>query len=316
MGIVGILYDDEIFMAYLRSDIRFDLGQQGNSGGVFWGNNDNDRNNNDTSANSKKMPQAKLAWILYNILGGSSLAVSLLEIFNVTIGQITFADLHEPYRTIIILMGICYAAAQTWSLVIKVLKSAVELTEKKFDLFVKMNPGKATLTTTNPDKSILTNDLQTLNKISVAIDQLQTRTRCDRVLVIAASNGTAPYRFVNVLLEQHKKAAVGAIQQSAAEKYKDFEFDKGYLDILHHIKSFPYADLVVETMPECALKEIYQLDGITHSLIYFLKYYTVPQGKAYIYYCSVTTHSGLFSTEEKSTIGKYINEIKEQYETQ
>jgi hypothetical protein len=157
-------------------------------------------------------------------------------------------------------------------------------------------------------------DLSTFNEINQIVADMFRTTKSDRFLILAATNGTTELRQATVLYEQHfidgENKAV--LSLGATQRYKNYEFDSHYLQTLKRCeieKNGVFFE--VANMPDCDLKNIYDLEQIKHSSVHFLSRNKIDDNNDRLFYCSVATHNPTnYCQQGRTLIHGYIGQIK------
>lgn len=157
-------------------------------------------------------------------------------------------------------------------------------------------------------------DLSTFNEINNIVANMFKATKSDRFLILAATNGTTELRQATVLYEQHyiDGESKAVLSLGATQRYKNYEFDKHYLQTLKQCeieRDGVFFD--VETMPDCDLKNIYELEQVKHSSVHFLSRNKIDDHNDRLFYCSVATHNPVnYCKQGKTLIHSYVNQVK------
>jgi len=216
-------------------------------------------------------------------------------------------ELEPPFRVAIILIIIGIMIFNFLLKVEKWVDARRANKEKEFDLKIKISAAAKI----NIDR-ILGKDLTYFNEINKAVLDIYNRTKATRSLILKANNGKDELKFVGVVYEQHKEKDHPLAYKSikAAERFQDYEFDEAYRLMLKESEKIPYVNMIVEDMPDCDLKRIYQEEGVTHSQLFFLKRVKISEDKDEFYFCTFATHYGYFSPLDHSTIKHNFDTIK------
>lgn len=157
-------------------------------------------------------------------------------------------------------------------------------------------------------------DLSTFNEINHIVADMFRATKSDRFLILAATNGTAELRQATVLYEQHfiDGESKAILSLGATQRYKNYEFDSHYLQTLKRCeieKNGVFFE--VANMPDCDLKNIYDLEQVKHSSVHFLSRNKIDDKNDRLFYCSVATHNPEnYCTQGKTLIHGYVSQVK------
>jgi len=156
-------------------------------------------------------------------------------------------------------------------------------------------------------------DLQMFNTIKDAVERMFKETQADRFIIFTACNGKTNMRFATAIYEQHKDSGKVMLSIGAVGKYVRFEFDEVYRKMLKTIEAQGMTTLDVGHMHEGDLKNIYKVEKVKHSLIYFLNRTKINSTKDRLFYCSVATHEPTpFSGQELVVMKTAIDTIKKE----
>ena len=150
-------------------------------------------------------------------------------------------------------------------------------------------------------------DLALLNDLKASTERIFKETKADRFLILIAINGKVDFNTVSVIFERHKNFTTSAIA-----RYRNLSIDTQYRKMLKIAEQ--QRSIIVETsnMEESLLKNIYELEGVTHSEIRHLKRQKLDNNNDCLIYSSIATHSKLkFTNKELASIQINIdNSIK------
>lgn len=159
-------------------------------------------------------------------------------------------------------------------------------------------------------------DLKTLNKLKYLVDEIFRRTKADRFLILAATNGKEDMRITSAIYEQHKKTDKIMLSIGAVSRYVEFEFDSKYRKLLKDAENVGPRVLDVDNLEPCDIKSIYQNEGVKHSIWHFLSRKPIDENNQRVFYTSVATHyPEPFTPQEQVTIKSYVGHIKKVIET-
>lgn len=157
-------------------------------------------------------------------------------------------------------------------------------------------------------------DLSTFNDINKIVADMFRTTNSDRFLILAATNGTTELRQATVLYEQHfiDGESKAVLSLGATQRYKNYEFDNHYLQTLKRCEIEKNGVFFnVAEMPDCDLKNIYDLEQIKHSSVHFLSRNKIDDKNDRLFYCSVATHNPTnYCQQGKTLIHGYVSQIK------
>lgn len=130
-------------------------------------------------------------------------------------------------------------------------------------------------------------EFRAFGKIKNGVDEIFKTTIADRFLLLIAVNGKTHFNVVSVVFEQHKRSINGI---SAIARYKSLKIDDDYRDMLEHSESKGTLLLETTTMPKGLLKDIYEIEGVTHSQIRFIAREKIDKDNDVVIYSSLSTH--------------------------
>lgn len=287
------------------------VGESSNGNTFRHGSNDDFYNGISTlyhKTNKEVATAFSIKWFLAYFFGYPAAVFLSLWAFIGDIRQIPeLGSLGEPFRTMIILIVIGLMVFKLLMELEKWIEKRTANKEKIFDLKIKI----AAAAKINIDR-ILGRDLTYFNEINKAVLDTYNRTKADRFLILKAYNGKDELKFVGVPYEQHKEKDHPLAYKSikAADRFQDYEFDEAYRLMLKESEKIPYVNMIVEDMPDCDLKRIYQEEGVTHSQLFFLKRVKISEDKDEFYFCTFATHYGYFSPLDHSIIKHNFDSIK------
>lgn len=157
-------------------------------------------------------------------------------------------------------------------------------------------------------------DLSTFNEINYIVADMFRTTKSDRFLILAATNGTTELRQATVLYEQHfiDGESKAVLSLGATQRYKNYQFDDHYLKTLKQCeieKNGVFFE--VANMPDCDLKNIYDLEQVKYSSVHFLSRNKIDDNNDRLFYCSVATHNEAnYCIGGKTLIHGYVSQIK------
>ena len=150
-------------------------------------------------------------------------------------------------------------------------------------------------------------DFFAFNSIKNAVDELFEKAEVERFLILVAVNGKQNFNFVSVIYEQHKESKHNI---NAIARYKNITIDIAYKDLLKKAESEKILFLNVDEMGDGILKNIYQFEGVKHSIISFLTRKSVDKNNDVIVYSSLARYESSDFTEiDKTLIQLSINSI-------
>jgi hypothetical protein len=168
----------------------------------------------------------------------------------------------------------------------------------------------------NQDKSLpIQMDLQSLNDIREVAEYILYNTKADRLLILTATNGKSELRFASAIYEQHKKNPKVMLSVGATGKYVRFEFDSEYRKMLKDVELNGCVEYEVEKMKPSDLRDIYDVELVTFSNVYFLMRKEMDAKNDRLFYCSVSTHDeNAFTKNESIVLKTAINRLKNKLE--
>lgn len=173
-------------------------------------------------------------------------------------------------------------------------------------------------------KSPVQSSKYTMSKISEAYFRIFEQTPATRFLELYATNGIKDLTTINSEFGDIDRTSELAKEGSKhiVEKYRDFELDPHYHQMLKMLEEQGFLIINVNELPVgCKLKDkVYNDEGIKHALWFFLKRKKVyDENGEYtkndiMYYCTVATHDPQgFSIQDIEIINKEISYIKTFY---
>lgn len=142
-------------------------------------------------------------------------------------------------------------------------------------------------------------DIALLGKIQDAVKIMFNETKADRFLILVAINGKVNFNVVSVIYEQHKDSEY---RGNAIARYKNLEIDEDYRIMLKNAEVNSFIEIEVETMRDCLLKRIYQVEGIKHSKVRHLLRLPIDDDNDVLIYSSVATHENEYFNVLEKTI--------------
>lgn len=130
-------------------------------------------------------------------------------------------------------------------------------------------------------------DFASFNAIKEGVDELFEQTRADRFLILIAINGCEDFNMISVIFEQHKDSQY---KVSAIARYKSLSIDTDYRNMLKLSEKYGKIELETEKMPPCLLKDIYQIESVTHSDVRHLVRVKIDDKNDVLVYSSLATH--------------------------
>lgn len=123
--------------------------------------------------------------------------------------------------------------------------------------------------------------------ITNAVNCIFDKTKSERFLLLFAINGKNHFNIVSVFFEQHK---TGAFPVGAVARYRNVKIDKCYREMLIQAELEGSFLINAELMPESLLKNIYELEGVTHAQITHLLRHSMDKDNDVLLYSSCGTH--------------------------
>lgn len=135
------------------------------------------------------------------------------------------------------------------------------------------------------------------------------RTKADRFLVVVAFNGRSDFTYVTVIFQLGD-----GIELDAVEVYNNLEIDKHYNEVLHRAERDGYYLFETEKEQDCLLKEIYEYEKVTHSVLRFVGREKINEEDDILTFTSTATHhENPFTLQELTQIhivhNGFINSI-------
>jgi len=156
-------------------------------------------------------------------------------------------------------------------------------------------------------------DLRRFNMIKSIVSELFIRTKAERFLILMSYNGSEYFNFATALYEQHKDNNQVVLSLGATSKYVKVEIDDTYRSMLKEVESKGFMRIDTENYKDGLLKDIYHLEKVTYSNIYFIKREKEypSKGKDLFLFCSIATHSGnKFSEDDETAFRIFTYQLK------
>lgn len=133
-------------------------------------------------------------------------------------------------------------------------------------------------------------DLNSINKIKLAIDRIFANTSADRFLILIAINGKEDFSKISVIFEQHKSSEYAI---NATARYKNIFIDAHYKQMLKQaeIEQSKVVHFDVEKMEDCLLKDFYISEGVRFSKVRHLLRKSIDKDNDVLIYSSMATHN-------------------------
>ena len=148
-------------------------------------------------------------------------------------------------------------------------------------------------------------DLEFINDLSDAVDNIFEHTKADRFLILLAKNGKTDFNIVNVVFEQHKNKK---FRINAIARYRNVKIDLVYKEMLKKAEHVGDIELNVSNMEDSLLKHFYEFEGVNHSIVKHLARKPIDEDNDFLIFSSLATHGEEgYSKVEKA-------HIKTQYE--
>ena len=124
-------------------------------------------------------------------------------------------------------------------------------------------------------------------------------TKIDQFMILRAWNGENNPKWTTSVLQiresDHKPVS-----------YIHFELDSDYVNRLRSLKISNYNYHTTEDLPDCAVKDVYLVEGVKSSLWALIGFSDVIDGKQAVTYCSFTTRDPEPITPEEVTKCKIL----------
>lgn len=142
-------------------------------------------------------------------------------------------------------------------------------------------------------------DISSVKKIEESVERIFKDTTADRFLIIIAVNGLHGFNAISVIFEQHKSAEYNT---HAIARYRNVKIDDVYREMLKQTEKTDYVVFNTESETDSLLKDIYELEGINHSLIKHIARKPVNEEDDFLVYSSVSTHNIKKYTKKERTL--------------
>lgn len=150
-------------------------------------------------------------------------------------------------------------------------------------------------------------DFQMFSEISGTVIEAFGMTSAERFLILAANNGERSPDYASVIYEKEKNGSMGAIR-----RYRKVPVDRAYRSMLLEAELNGWVRFCPAESDPCLLKEIYESDGVTDSVIVFLRRVNLKQGSDRIFYCSIATRAdGGFTDRERTIVTNYASAVRD-----
>lgn len=119
------------------------------------------------------------------------------------------------------------------------------------------------------------------------VHEIFEQTPVDRFLILYGVNGQENVGSVSVFFQmfRYEKHEIDAIN-----RYADISIDEEYQNMLKRIEQHGTELHDVERMPPSLLRDFYQADGVTYSVVKFIARKQMSPGRDVIIFCSFSTH--------------------------
>lgn len=119
--------------------------------------------------------------------------------------------------------------------------------------------------------------------ISVELVNLLEETCIDRFIILIAFNGIANPRYTSAVYQFR-------LGPQKPYQYAYFELDADYIKRIHHSMAHDFLHFRVADIPDSAIRSVYQLEGVTESVWFFIDKKDRGGNRAEMIYCSYSTH--------------------------
>lgn len=148
------------------------------------------------------------------------------------------------------------------------------------------------------------NDFKLFSEIESVVRDIYKHTSATRFLILTANNGKENFTFASAIYEQHKPSS--GTMTGAIRRYNNIHIDKHYRDMLKDSELKGYIKVVTHKMPDSILKDIYEMEGVVHSQIIFLKRFNINKNQDRVFFCSVATNKiDGFNDKDQTVIHNY-----------
>lgn len=130
-------------------------------------------------------------------------------------------------------------------------------------------------------------DLEFINQIGEAVNEMFENTKADRFLILVAKNGKTDFNVVNVVFEQHKRTEY---RINAIARYRNVHVDNAYREMLKEVELKGVVQMETATMPKGVLRTFYEMENVTFSKVRHLARKPIDDGNDFLVYSSVSTH--------------------------
>jgi len=148
-------------------------------------------------------------------------------------------------------------------------------------------------------------DITSINVIKNCVDRIFESTKADRFLILIAINGKIDFNVISVIFEQYQGADY---KVNAIARYHNIKIDGHYRKMLKQSEREDVVELEVSKMPNCMLKDIFELERVSHSLIRHLIRKPINKDNDFLVYSELSSHGDKKFTRLERTF------IKTQYE--
>lgn len=142
-------------------------------------------------------------------------------------------------------------------------------------------------------------DLQTINELNIAVNELFTETTADSFLILMAANGVAQYNVISVLYEREKDETAPLF---AVANYKNLSIDDEYRKILYETEKYGPYRFITEKEKEGLLKNIYIRENTVEAMIYFICRLKISKSNDVMLYVTVSSKDNSFSVMDRTII--------------
>lgn len=209
-------------------------------------------------------------------------------------------------------MGLLIPAYMKYSLDFKKMKASFALQKKEYET---QNSKLVTAEKLNREYEIKISlfdrmmDFSAINSIKDSVLRAFQKTKADRFLILIAVNGKDDFNIVSVIFEQHRSMDE---EYTAVGRYHNVSIDTHYKNILRDSEKEGHVEVHTETEKNSILKDFYEMEGVTHSIVKFLIRKPIDENNDFLVFSSMATHRNTPFTKKEITFinTEYNSSIK------
>jgi len=140
--------------------------------------------------------------------------------------------------------------------------------------------------------------LKKLGKVYDIMGEIASDTAAERVLIIAGHNqGGLPRPHCDFWASVIHSICIRPNALNPSKSYQNIAVDQEYVSMLLEIEDKGFVKLVTAEMPECLLREYYEMEGVAESIICYLG---IKENR--FFFLSAALYEGLFDSRQITAI--------------